>query len=72
MAPNNKRIERSRTKPVRIYLRDWIIVDEKAGEDRPIKEGFREIIQEWKEDRDIEVIESLEDLGGSNGKGESG
>lgn len=61
MGNSDKRIERVRTKPIRVYLEDWITVDKIAGEDRPIKEGFREIMEEWEEYRDIEEYEEIKE-----------
>lgn len=53
----NKRYERNRTKAVRAYIQDWMLIDEVAGPDRPMKEGLHEIVEGYKEYKEIEDVD---------------
>jgi hypothetical protein len=53
----NKRYERNKTKAVRAYLQDWMLIDEVAGEDRPMKDGLHEIVEGYKEYKEIEGVD---------------
>lgn len=65
MGNSNKRIQRNRTDHVRIYKKDWLIVDEVAGEDRPMKDGFHDIIEGYKEFRGMKEADLSDVLEGS-------
>lgn len=54
MGNSNKRYERDRTDTIRIYKEDWLTVDKVTGEDRPLKEGFHEIVEKYKEYENME------------------
>ncbi len=62
MGNSNKRIDRNRTKALRVKMEDWMIVDKVAGSDRAMKEGFHEIIEEYLDYKDMDKIEIPESV----------
>lgn len=61
---NNKadgRVKRDRTKTLRVDLKDWLFIDELAGEGTPLREAVSELVKTYKEYGDMETVD-LEEM----------
>lgn len=51
------RVGRDKTKTLRVSIKDWLFLDEMAGQGTPLSEALHELIENYKEYGDMEEVD---------------